>query len=180
MNMSFHNLALLYAKVGTAPVDARGCLLGCVGDFPAGSVRDEVMVTIEEMNRSAVITDLVVGQGMPLTAHVVVGLEDGAAGTEVTVKGVCFDAVSAMALAETTAGEMCSAINADLQRDMGVDFHPVGLTHLKQRTIAIASAETGCLASVEIQTTTSLSSENSSGSFYIGTQLGTHARLPIL
>ncbi|WP_223508952.1 MULTISPECIES: hypothetical protein [unclassified Pseudomonas] len=178
--MSFHNLALLYAKVAFAPVDARGCLLGGVGDFPAGSVRDEVMVTIEEMNRSAVITDLVVGQGTPLTAHVVVGLEEGAAGTEVTVKGVCFDAISAMALAETTAGEMCNAINADLLRDMGEDFHPVGLTHLRQRTICIASPETGCLASVEIQTTTSLSSENSSGSFFIGTQLGTHARLPIL
>jgi hypothetical protein len=180
MNMSFHDLALLYAKVATAPVDASGCLLIGVGDFPTGSVRDDVMVTIEEMNRSSVITDLVVGQGTPLTAHVVVGLEDGAAGTEVNVKGVCFDAISAMALAESTAGAMCNSINGDLLRDMGEDFHPVGLTHLKQNTICIASPETGCLASVEIQTTTSLSSENSSGSFFIGTQLGTHARLPIL
>lgn len=178
--MSFHDLALLYAKVATAPVDARGCLLGGVGDFPAGSVRDEVMVTIEEMNRSCVITDLVVGQGSPLTAHVVFGLEEGAAGTEVTVKGVCFDAISAMALAESAAGDMCNSINSDLRRDMADDFHPVGLKHLNQNTICIASPETGCLASVEIQTTASLSSENSSGSFFIGTQLGTHARLPIL
>lgn len=178
--MSFHDLALLYAKVASAPVDARGCLLNGLGDFPAGSVRDEVMVTIEELNRSAVIADLVVGHGTPLTAHVVVALEDGAAGTEVTVKGVCFDAISAMTLAESTAGEMCNSINGDLKRDMADDFHPVGLTHLKQNTIGIASAETGCLATIEIQTTTSLSSENSSGSFYLGTQLGTHARLPIL
>lgn len=178
--MSFHNLALLYAQVASVPVDARGCLLSSAGDFPAGSVRDEVMVTIEEMNRSAVITNLVIGQGMPLTAHVVVGLEDGAAGTEMTVKGVRFDAISALALAESSAGEMCKAINADLQRDMADDFHPVGLTHLKQNTICITSPETGCLASVEIQTTTSLSSENSSGSFYLGTQLGTETRLAIL
>ena len=178
--MSFHNLALLYAKVASAPVDARGCLLGCVGDFPAGSVRDEVMVTIEEMNRSAVITDLVVGQGKPLTAHVVLGLEDGAAGTEVSVKGVCFDAISAIALSESAAGELCASINTELRLEMGEDFHPVGLTHLNQNKISIASPETGCLASVEIQMTTSLNSENSSGSFYIGTQLGTHARLPIL
>lgn len=178
--MSFHDLAMLYAKVASAPVDARGCLLNGVGDYPPGSVRDEVMVGIEEMNRSSVITELVVGQGAPLTAHVVVGLEDGAAGTEVTVHGVCFDAISAMALAETSAGEMCNSINRDLQRDMGEDFHPVGLSHLNQSTICISSTETGRLASVEIQTTTRLSSENSSGSFYIGTQLGTHVRLPIL
>ncbi|MBC2692679.1 MULTISPECIES: hypothetical protein [Pseudomonas] len=178
--MSFHELALLYAQAASAPVDARGCLLSGVGDFTAGSVRDEVLVTIEEMNRSAVITDLIVVQGTPLTAYVVVGLEDGAAGTEVIVKGVCFDAVSAMALAESTAGEMCDSINRDLKREMGQDFHPVGLTHLKQRSIAIASPETGCLASVEIQTTTSLTSENGSGSFFIGTQLGTQARPAIL
>ncbi|AVX93375.1 hypothetical protein [Pseudomonas psychrophila] len=178
--MSFHNLALLYANVATASVDACGCLLQGVGDFPAGSVRDEVLVALEEMNRSNVITDLVVGNGTPLTAHVVVGLEDGASGTEVAVKGVCFDAVSAMALAESAAGEMCASINAVLRRDMGEDFHPVGLAHLKSNEICIASPQTGCLASVEIQTTTSLSSENSSGSFFVGTQLGSYTRTPIL
>ena len=178
--MSFHNLALMYAQVASAPVDTRGCLLNSVGDFQAGIVRDEVLVTIEEMNRSAVITDLVAGQGTPLTAHVVLCLEDGATGTEVTVKGVCFDAISALAFAETSAGEMRDSINRDLAHEMGEDFHPVGLMHLKHSTIGIASAETGCLASVTIQTTTSLTSENSSGSFYIGSQLGSQASLSIL
>lgn len=178
--MSFHNLALLYAKVATAPVDASGCLLQSVGDFPAGSARDEVFVAIEEMNRSSVITELVVGNGAPLTAHVVIGIEDGAAGPEMAVKGVCFDPVSALALAESAADEMCTSINSVLRRDMGEDFHPVGLTHLLSNEISIASPETGCLASVEIQTTTSLSSENSSGSFFVGTLLGHHARTSIL
>ena len=178
--MSFHNLALLYAKVATASIDTRGCLLQGVGDFPVGSVRDEVLVAIEEMNRSNVITDLVVGNGAPLTAHVVVGLEDGAAGTEAAVKGVCFDPVSAMALAESAAGEMCASLNAVLRRDMGEDFHPVGLTHLKSGEICIASSETGCLASVQIQTTSSLTSENSSGSFFIGALIGSHSRTSVL
>ncbi|MBX8556982.1 hypothetical protein K5D56_25555 [Pseudomonas cichorii] len=169
--MSFHNLALLYAKVATASVDARGFLLQGVGDFQAGSVRDEALVAIEEMNRSNVITDMVMGNGTPLTAHVVVGLEDGASGTEVTVKGVCFDPVSAFALAESAAGEMRSSINALLRRDMGEDFQPVDLTHLKSNEICIASNETGCLASVAIQTTTSITGENSPGSFFVGTLL---------
>jgi len=178
--MSFHKLALLYAQVASAPVDTRGCLLSAIGEFSSGAIRDEVMVTIEEMNRSSVISDLIVNKGTPLTAHVIVGLEDGATGIEATVKGVCFDTMSAMAMAEATAGEICDSINRDLKRDMADDFHPVGLNQLMQGTICIASPETGCLASVQVQTTTNLFSENSSGSFYIGTQLGTQSRLPIL
>lgn len=178
--MSFHNLAMLYAKVATSPVDARGCLLQGIGDFPAGSIRDEVLIAIEEMNRSNVITDLVTGNGAPLAAHVVVSLEDGGAGTEVIVKGVCFDSVSAMAMAEFAASEMCASTNALLRRDMGEDFHPVGVVHLKSNEICISSQETGCLASVEIQTTTNLSSENSSGSFFVGTLIGAQALPSIL
>ncbi|KAA0946216.1 hypothetical protein YA0850_33480 [Pseudomonas veronii] len=178
--MSFHKLALLYAQVASAPVDIRGCLLTAIGEYSSGDVRDEVLVTIEEMNRSSVIADLIVNQGTPLTAHVVVGLEDGATGTEATVKGVCFDTMSAMAMAEAAAGEMCDSINRDLKRDMADDYHPVGLNQLKRGTIGIASPQTGCLALVEVQTTTNLFSENSCGSFYIGTQLGPRSRLPIV
>lgn len=157
--MRFHDLAILYAQVASAPVDTNGCLLRAVGDFASGAVRDEVLVTLEEMNRSAVVTELLQGTGQALSAHVVISVEDGASGVETAVVGVRFDAVSAQELAASTADTLCNAVNKDLARDMGTDYEPTQVTQNEPGEFCIGSCGTGLLASVVIKATRNIHNE---------------------
>lgn len=178
-NMTFHEIAIQYAQLASASVDSRGYLVHHVGSFSSGMHRDEALQALEELNRSTVVTNLIVEHGSPLTAHVVLSQEDGASGVETAVVGVCFDEISATEMADEAATRLCDEINAQLARDMGEDFVPLDV-HLQGGERQVASNGCGIQGTVCVKQTSVLRSEHSSGSFHIGSLLGTERGSAIL
>lgn len=157
--MNFHDTAVKYAQLASASVDSHGNLVGQVGAYPAGTVRDAELQSLEDLFRASVYADLVNAKDVNITAHVVLSQEDGGAGAETQVIGICFDPVDAENLAEKAAASMCSSINKLLASDMGDDFEPVGVTQVDVETRIVSNSGAGVLGAINIKTTTAIGAE---------------------